>query len=883
MKIIYTLLLSLGCISMSLWAQETVKGTVIDDLGYPLIGASILEKGTNNGSISDVNGQYSIKVTTTSPVLVFSFTGYNTIEVPVQGQNVLDVVMSEGVNLGEIYVVGSRSYKRSSTDSPVAIDVIDVADIVQRNGQLEINQFLQYVAPSFNATKQSGADGADHIDPATLRGLGPDQTLVLMNGKRRHQSSLVNIFGSRGRGNTGTDLNAIPATAIKRIEILRDGASAQYGSDAIAGVINIVLNDNTNKLTGAYSIGGFNPKAKGDFPAGTPNTPGFFLDTDGDGTATQSNDPTFDGISHKLGLNYGIDIGEGGFLNMTTEFLSKDKTLRPGATYRRGMGEAAIDGFSFMVNAAIPVSKNTEFYAFGGKNFRDTDAYAFTRNLPTARAVVDIYPTGFTPRITSIIEDNSMSAGFRTKTNTEWDLDINNTYGLNDFHYYIKGSNNASLGAASPTDMDAGGHLLSQNTTGATMSKLFQNIGSGLNLAFGTEYRTENFQIFAGEAASYGTFDVNGLLIESPDQVIPTDPVTGEERPGGSQGFPGYSPANEVDRSRSNFALYADAEYDVNDNFLLSAAGRFEKYSDFGNTFNVKAATRIKASDNFTLRGSLSTGFRAPSLVQLYYNLRFTAFTDGALSETLLAANNSDVARQFGIPQLKQEEAFNVAAGFTYAVGDFSATIDGYLININDRIVLTGYFDAPQISSVDAAAFFVNAVDTRTKGLDIVLNWKKRFIEGGILSTSFAANVNDLDIQKINSTPQTPEDVLFGSREQGFLKASAPPTKLTFTLDYAINAFNARLGLTRFAQVDIDFDNDDTNGADTSYGSKVVSDLSLSYRLNNNLNLTLGSNNLFNVYPDQQDPDNTDGGGYWDSVQMGFSGAYYFAKIGFTF
>jgi iron complex outermembrane receptor protein len=339
-----------------------------------------------------------------------------------------------------------------------------------------------------------------------------------------------------------------------------------------------------------------------------------------------------------------------------------------------------------------------------------------------------------------------------------------------------------------------------------------------------------------------------------------------------------------VDRNRSNFAIYADAEYDVTSKFLVSLAGRFEKYSDFGNTFNVKAATRLKLSDNIGLRGSLSTGFRAPSLVQIYYNLRFTAFVDGNLSETLLAANNSDVARQFGIPNLKQEEAFNAALGVTFNAGDFSATIDGYHIAIQDRIVLTGYFDAPNIDNVDAAAFFVNAVDTKTTGLDIVLNWRKSLVNGGNVSATLAGNVNHLKVDKINGSAQTPTDVLFGSREQGFLKASAPPTKFTFTASYSPNRkYDVRIGLTRFSKVDIDFDNDTSNGADTSYDAKIVTDLTTSYQLSDKINIAIGSNNLFNVYPSQQDPDNTDGGGYWDSVQMGFSGAYYFARIGFSF
>ncbi|MCB0579205.1 MAG: TonB-dependent receptor, partial [Phaeodactylibacter sp.] len=261
-------------------------------------------------------------------------------------------------------------------------------------------------------------------------------------------------------------------------------------------------------------------------------------------------------------------------------------------------------------------------------------------------------PNGFTPRITSVITDNSVSAGVRTQTESGWNIDLNNTYGKNLFHYFIKGTLNASLEEASPTDFDAGGHSLSQNTSGLYFSKYYERVLSGMNLAFGLEYRTENFEIFAGEAGSYGTFDVNGILITDPKQELPVDPVTEEARPGGSQGFPGYSPANEVDRSRSNLALYADTEFDLTDDFLVSVAGRYEKYSDFGKTLNYKLAARYKIADALSIRGSLSSGFRAPSLVQIYYNLRFTDFQGGVASETLLSPNNSPVTASFGIEQL---------------------------------------------------------------------------------------------------------------------------------------------------------------------------------------------------------------------------------------
>lgn len=880
MKTIY-LTLALLCNAI-IYSQSTINGTVTDDSGEPLAGVNIVEKGTTNGTSTDFDGNYEIEVTE-GATLVFSYIGYNSTEVDSSGKTTIDVSLSEGVLLDEVTLVGSRNPKRTSTDTAVPVDVIDVADISTQSGKIEVNEILQFAAPSFNANKQSGSDGADHIDPATLRGLGPDQTLVLINGKRRHQSSLINIFGTRGRGNTGTDLNAIPAASIKRIEILRDGAAAQYGSDAIAGVINIVLKDNVNEVTGQVSYGVYNTNApeKIPFPEGTPNTEGNRLDTERDGNQI-GEDQNFDGGSVKVSANYGVSLGENGFANFTTEYINKNKTLRPGYTFRRGFGEAAIEGFNFIVNAAYPVSENTEIYAFGGRNYRDTDAYAFTRNDGN-RVVTTIYPDGFNPRITSNIIDNSISAGVRTVLDDEWKVDISNTYGKNNFHYYIKGTLNASLEEASPTDFDAGGHSLSQNTINLDFSKYYDDVLSGMNLAFGAEYRTENFIIFAGEAGSYGTFDVNGQLITDPaNQMQPTVIIDGEEelRPGGSQGFPGYGPSNEVDRSRSNFSLYADGEFDLSEAFLLSTAARFENYSDFGSTINGKLAARFKATDNINIRGSISSGFRAPSLAQIYYNLRFTNFIGGTAVDQLLSPNNSPVTASFGIEQLKEETALNASLGFTATFGNFSATIDGYYIDVMDRIVLTGNFDTENIAGVSAAQFFVNGVDTETTGLDMVFSWKKN-LEDGSVSATFVGNLNNMDIKDVKND-NLDQQTFFGERDQAFLLASAPDSKLAMIVGYTKKRFSASAAATHFSKITlIDF-----GGEEDIYEPKATVDLNLGYNLTENLKFSIGSNNIFNTYPSLPDDDfdgNVEGGGYWDAVQMGFGGAYYYARLGFSF
>jgi len=796
--------------------------------------------------------------------------------------------------LQDVKIVGSRNSKRTVVNSAVPIDIIDVKSVTTQSGKLEINELLQYAAPSFNANKQSGSDGADHVDPASLRGMGPDQTLVLINGKRRHQSSLINLFGTRGRGNTGTDLNAIPASAIKRIEILRDGAAAQYGSDAIAGVINIVLNDNVDEVNGTLTYGAFNTNAAGDFPAGTVNTGNNFLNTNQDGNAI-TDGRNFDGNSIKATANFGTKIGDkGGFANFTTEYLNKEKTLRPGFDFRRGFGEAAIQSFNFFVNAAIPVSDNSKFYIFGGRNYRDTDAFAFTRNNPSSRIVTSIYPNGFTPRITSTIIDNSVSAGFRTELASGWKLDISNTFGKNLFHYYIKGTLNASLQEASPTDFDAGGHALSQNTINFDLSKNYPSIMNGFNMAFGAEFRTEQFSIFAGEEGSYATYDEDGQVVTDPTtQVIPIDPITGDPRPGGSQGFPGYSPANEVNRGRSNVSLYGDAELDVSDSFMVTSALRYENYSDFGSTLNGKLAARLKVSKNINFRGSISSGFRAPSLAQIYYNLRFTNFSSSGASEILLSPNNSPVTQAFGIGKLTEEKALNASLGFTANLGNFTATIDGYMVNVQDRIVLTGYFDATPLNiGVDSAQFFVNGTDTKTTGLDVVLSWKDSFGDNNV-SATLVGNINKMEVDQVNNGALD-EQTFFGEREKAFLLASAPDNKFSLNLNYSRKWFDAGLAFTRFSEVQLldyqmyedvadygSFANQITAATDT-YGAKIVTDLTLGFKLSKSTKLNIGSNNLLNIYPDQQD-DWVEAGGYWDAVQMGFGGAYYYARLGYTF
>ena len=441
--------------------------------------------------------------------------------------------------------------------------------------------------------------------------------------------------------------------------------------------------------------------------------------------------------------------------------------------------------------------------------------------------------------------------------------------------------------ANSPTRFDAGGFSLAQNTTVLDISRLFPEVAKGLNVAFGAEHRIESYQIMAGEEASYKTYGHKVFSVDG-DTIF---------RPGGSQGFPGFQPSNEVKESRSNFGSYADLELDATKQFTISAAGRVEHYSDFGNTINGKLASRYKISDNLSLRGSLSSGFRAPSLAQLYFNSTFTDIVAGQAIDKIIAKNNSPITRELGIPKLKQEVSTNAGLGFTAKMKALTLTVDGYYVKINGRIVLTGAFtsdddvigDQLKTLNIGAAQFFTNAVNTTTKGVDAILTYSTSFSGQQSLRFSVAANYNNMVIDKIytNQKLQGKENTYFGLREQYFLLASAPKSKFNLGVDYSKKNFFANLKFTRFGKVKlINWSDNGDNIADPgevdTYNPKITTDLSVGYNLKN-FTFTLGGVNIFNSYPDKHDPGLTESGGIWDCVQMGFSGAFYFAKIGFKF
>jgi iron complex outermembrane recepter protein len=835
---------SFGAVAQSLPA---LTGQVLDANGKPVVGATIVEDGTNNGTSTDASGRFVLRPRKAAPALTITSIGFEPQHVTGSGDALTVKLAESATALDAVQVVGSRAANRSVTDSPAPVDLIDVREVTTKTGQLDVNQLLQFVAPSFNSNRQTGSDGADHVDPASLRGLGPDQTLVLVNGKRWHQSALVNLFGSRGRGNSGTDLNTIPAAAIERIEILRDGAAAQYGSDAIAGVINIVLKTSTNELTANVNYGAYQADYRRD-------------------------NQKFDGGNFNVNANYGKAIGDkGGFVNGTIDFNSRQHTQRSGEVpdstlARREYGDPKATNLSGYVNAKFPIFEKAHIYVFAGVNSRQGEAFAWTRFADDDRNVPAIYPNGFDPIITSKILDGQSAVGFKTNLGA-WALDVSNSFGSNRFEYGLKNTLNATLGAASPTTFDAGGFQLQQNTTNLGLTKNYASILQGLNIAVGGEWRREWYSLFAGEEKSWKNYD----------------PASGIA--GGSQGFPGFQPSDEIKADRTNVGAYLDAELNVTQRWLLAGAVRFENYSDFGSTFNYKAATRFHVTDFLTLRGTYSTGFRAPSLAQINFNSTFTNFVGGQPVEVLLARNNSELTKKLGIPALKQETSQNASVGFTSRIGGgLSLTVDGYFIKVKDRVVLTSAFadDDPVIGpdlqalNVGQAQFFANAVSTTTKGLDVVLTHVAQLGDGR-LTTSVAANFNDMQIDRVATSGKLAgrEEEVFGKREQGFVKASAPRNKVNLTLDYRIGRWSALVRFVRFSDITlIDWD-----GNPMLFKSRTTTDIAASYALTNHLQLSLGSSNLFAVYPTRFSPVLTETGGAWDPVQMGSNGRFLFAKL----
>lgn len=942
----WIVLLMVFTTSSVLNAQE-VSGTVFDDTSQPLPGVSVLVKGTTVGTTTDFDGNYTINASN-GDILVFSYVGFETQEIEVNG-NTINVTMKSGVELAEVVLVGSRNPTRTAVDTPVPVDVIDISELTSQGPQVNLNQILNFVAPSFTSNTQTISDGTDHIDPASLRGLGPDQVLVLINGKRRHNSSLVNVNGTFGRGSVGTDLNAIPSAAIKRLEVLRDGAAAQYGSDAIAGVINIVLNDNVNELnfnvtTAAYfsenannQTGGVdgetvNVSANYGLPIGDHggyinftgdfdfrehysrmkewegtifnlyNTVERFADADSYNLTNLLDDNVDDVIQYGNAAGLGLDPSA--TKSELQDILSADNTTAELAArglersdFNMRVGQSELRGGRFFANLSIPLDDSgTEIYSFAGVSSRKGNSAGFYRLPNQSRTYTPAYINGFLPEINSTITDKSVAVGIKGMIN-DWNVDLSNTWGKNAFLYTIGNTFNASLQNASPTFFDAGGFSFMQNTVNLDVNQFFDEILNGLNIAFGAEYRLENYEIIAGEEPSYGQYEQDGTLITSFNQNPAVD-FFGSARPGGSQVFPGFSPANELSRDRNSIAAYFDLEADFSETFLVSFATRFEDYSDFGSTINFKLATRLKASENVNIRAALNTGFRAPSLHQLNFNSTSTIFQDGIPVEVGTFSNDSRAAKLLGIPQLKEETSQSISLGFTAKLPDanLTVTVDGYFVAIDDRVVYTGQFRGPGTgteldnllsqANASAASFFANAIDTESKGLDIVLTHKTNVGTNAQLKSDLSGTFSKTKRVGDIKASRVLEDAglvgtYFPEDSRIYLEEAVPRTKVNLTNSLTSGNFNFFLRNVWFGEV-----SEATTSVDNQqvYGSKLVTDLSVGYKASESLTLTIGTNNLFDVFPDRTIEANRSSGRFdWSrrSQQFGIGGRFLFARLSF--
>ncbi len=962
------------CTLTAAFAQG-VRGRITDassKSGIP--GATIVVMSTNIGVTTDANGEYTIKLNPGNYTLRVSFVGFDSKDLPVtvsaMGTEVANASLTESASsLSEVVVIGSRSQTaRTNVQTAAPVDVISTKEL-KGFPQVDISQVLNYVAPSFNSNRQTVTDGTDHINPASLRGLGPDQVLVLVNGKRRHTTALVNINGSVGRGAVGTDMDVIPVSAVERIEVLRDGAAAQYGTDAIAGVINVVLKKNYE---------GFSASLTG----GQNMTTMKYMIPNISGGQDQKTQKINDGSLIQFDFTKGFRLGKAGRLSVSGQYNNHDRTNRSAddnaptiyvgsaggfpttptgqdaTAFRTGLiasdqaiiqqrgynrhnmivGNSNAQNLGLFVNGGIPVGTKSEFYFSGGVTHRSGTGYGNNR-IPNSRNQQPLkldgslyYPDGFLPGIKPSINDQSMSLGYKTMLG-QWSAEVSNVIGQNSIAYTIVNSGNASLPASDnpQTTFDAGKLQFLQNTSNVDFSRRFAASNSGsLNVAFGGEVRFENFQIKAGEPGSYSG---------DPTRVLPiAPPLSGTVVAApGSQVFPGNQPTDAINKSRSSKALYLDLEGEKG-RLLVGVAGRFENYSDFGSTLNGKLTTRLQVTPAIALRGSASTGFRAPSLHQRYFQNTSTQFVNGLPSNTLTLNNDSPIVRNVvGVDALKPETSVNLALGVTARAGRaFTLTVDAYQIDITNRIVYSGSFTRAQLGfaatdylGVNLVRFFANAVNTRTRGLDIVA--ADRFKVGkGQLVLSAALNFNKNTVTAINSTPliddpkNNPSTAnpstwyrtsLFDRNQISIIEDYLPRSKWNLSATYTVGKFDIAARTVRFGEVKFKTATDpDAKKADGSYWNTQflreadghayidqtfkpvwITDLTVTYRATKAIGVTLGANNLFDIYPDQIfiDPrnalgstdyssgrDNSNRGRFlYQPNQGGYNGRYVFGRV----
>ena len=807
-----------------------------------------------------------------------------------------------------IIVTGTRRTNRTLAESPVPIDVIG-GDALTETGYTEVNRILNQLVPSFNFPQPSITDGTDVLRPATLRGLSPDQTLVLVNGKRRHPSALLNLNGSVGRGSAAVDLNSIPPLAIDRIEVLRDGASSQYGSDAIAGVINVQLRRRPGGRAqvnyGRYITSLEDVPNSVGVQRGANGEP--VIDADGNFVLipSEGDRKVRDGDTVTSAVHYGFQIGQTGYLNLTGEYKYREATNRSGPDPRRqyptigGLsdpreftfdrinhryGDAMTRDVNLFYNAGTDITEGIELYSFGNYSTREGESAGFFRRPIDARnrnfsasttTFVPFYANGFLPLITSELEDYSIAVGVRGEA-AGFNYDLSHVYGHNSFDFGVANSFNTSFGAASQTSFDAGGLRFGQHVTNLDLQRpIAVGFLKELSLAIGAEYRHENFDIVAGDVQSYSA---------GPFSAPPTN------APAGAQVFPGFRPSNEVDAKRHSYAAYAELDADVTDAITVQVAGRYEDFSDFGDTLTGKLAARIAPVEWASIRGSVSTGFRAPSLHQQFYSTTSTNNINGTLVEIGTFPVSDPVARALGSVDLEPEKSVNYGIGATLTPGRFNLTVDYYQVEIDDRIVVTENLQGANVvallraagfNNITSARFFINGIDTRTRGLDVVGTYRIPDSGFGSFTLTAGYNRNKTRITDRAVLPTLPGLTLFGRVESLRIEQGQPREKINLGLDWDLEPFGATVRSNRYGRV---LSPGTVEAADIELEPRWITDAEISVKALDRVEFAVGANNIFDVYPTRLPPGGIFGTNnyfipYSSFSPFGFNGRFVYGRI----
>jgi iron complex outermembrane receptor protein len=791
-----------------------------------------------------------------------------------------------------VVVTGTRVPNRSALDTTSPVDIIS-NDQLKQVGVTEITQALSIALPSLNFPRPGLADGTDTIRPATLRGMSADQTLVLVNSKRRHSSSLVNVNGTIGRGTAAVDMNTIPTAMVKAIEVLRDGAAAQYGSDAISGVVNIRLR--TNKDGGEITTSYGARKTEYSFNADPAPAGGTW--------APVTSSKRTDGETLTIGGWKGLSLGDSGYLTIAAEYKDQEHTHRGGYDMRQQYAkigtafdpkELTIDRFNawygepemkqstVFANAGYNLTGDTKLYAWVSHQLRDARSAGFFRRAIQDQNVLSIYPDGFLPIIAPTVTDYSAAAGI-SWTMGDWDMDSSLTYGRNKMSFVIENTLNRSLGNGSKTVFDAGGFSYDQITYNLSGVKSFKtdSMSSPLNVAIGAEARREGYNLFAGEADSYRN---GGLLL-----------ANGTPTPSGSQVFPGFRPSNASDNNRTAIGAYVDLEANLTKEFLASFAVRGEHYSDFGNSLAGKLAGRYDFSKNFGLRGSVQNGFRAPSPQQQYFTTTSTNFINGVPFEITTFRPGDAAAIALGAKPLDAEKSVNLSLGAVMRFDKLSVTLDSYRIKIKDRIVLSenltsvdvrNYLTAQGFIGVGGGRFFINGVDTTTSGLDVVVSWPMLTDGAGKFDFTVAGNFSNTDVTKVPTTKQlsalaTPP-VLFDRINKLSLEQGQPENKISANMSWTMGALGGTLRATRYGEV---LTPGTTAALDFVMSPKTVVDIEGRYAFNKNLSLAVGADNVFDTYPDAYPTTlNTTGNAPFSNyAPFGRSGRFVYGRLTYNF